>query len=200
MSMIERLGNKVFSEEFKNKTERIDRISQRRIDPSLKRDRNQRDKALKKIKKLISISGSIYFGKEIKEQENIISASENKLENTLKKIRFRTTENIYKFLREELQRYPINQIKFPKKNKLEFSDNWKDPDTGNFTLDILEGDSHPYPIEILLPIWTINDDIDFKRWIIGFRDELIVESPSNFVKDMSEKIKNLGLIYPEIKS
>ena len=95
------------------KTERIDRISQRRIDPSLKRDRNQRDKALKKIKKLISISGSIYFGKEIKEQENIISASENKLESILKKIRFRTTENIYKFLREELQRYPINQIKFP---------------------------------------------------------------------------------------
>ena len=152
------------------------------------------------FRSMISISGSIYFGKEIKDQENIISASENKLESILKKIRFRTTENIYKFLREELQRYPINQIKFPKKNKLEFSDNWKDPDTGNFTLDILEGDSHPYPIEILLPIWTINDDIDFKRWIIGFRDEIIVESPSNFVKDMSEKIQNLGVIYQEIKS
>ena len=182
------------------KTERIDRISQRRIDPSKRRDRDQRDKALKKIKKLISISGSIYFGNEIKEQENIISASDNKLEGLLKKIRFRTTENIYKFLREELQRYPINQIKFPKKIKREFSDNWKDPDTGNFTLDILEGDSHPYPIEILLPLWTINDDIDFKRWIIGFRDEIIVESPSNFVKDMSEKIKKLGLMYQKIES
>ena len=31
------------------KTERIDRISQRRIDPSKKRDRDQRDKALKKM-------------------------------------------------------------------------------------------------------------------------------------------------------
>ena len=102
------------------KTQRIDRISQRRIDPSLKRDRNQRDKALNKIKKLISISGSIYFGNEIKEQENIIIASENKLETILKKIRFRTTENIYKFLREELKRYPINQISSLKKLKVKF--------------------------------------------------------------------------------
>ena len=64
----------------------------------------------------------------------------------------------------------------------------------------MEGDSHPYPIEILLPKWTIDEDIDFKRWIIGFRDEIIVESPPQFVKDMRGKIKNLGRMYPDIKS
>ncbi len=177
------------------KTERIDRISQRRIDLSIKRNRKQRDDALKKIKKLIDISGSIYFGNDLQDQENIIKASESKLVPLLKKVRFRTTENIYKFLREELKRYPINQIRFPKKNKIELLESRKHKDTGNFTLEILEGDSHPYPIEIYLPKWTIKDDIDFRRWIIGFREGIIIESPTEFVDEIKTNIMRLGSIY-----
>ena len=55
-------------------------------------------------------------------------------------------------------------------------------------------------LDILDILNVSKDDIDFKRWIIGFRDEIIVESPSDFVKDMSKKIESLRVMYPEIKS
>ena len=177
------------------RTERIDRISQRNIDSSKIRTNEEKIKALKKIQKLISISGSIYFGKKVDEQLKVLRTSEENFKKVLTTVRFRATENIYRFLREELKRYPINQIRFAKNSSAVFNDRWKDPGTGNFNLEIIKDDTHPYPIEIDLPKWTVQEDIDFRRWLLGFREGIVVESPEEFVDEIKLNILNLQGLY-----
>ena len=177
------------------KTERIDRIGLRKIDNSKIRNSKDKDKALKKIQRLIEISGSIYFGNSVEEQMKILKSNEENLKKLLVTVRFRTTKNIFRFLREELQRYPLNQMRLAKDSKKDFYENWEEPDSGNFTLDMIKGDPYPYPIEIDLPPWTVKRDKDFRRWLLGFREEIIVESPQKFVTEIKENIKNLRDLY-----
>ena len=120
---------------------------------------------------------------------------EENFKKVLTTVRFRATENIYRFLREELKRYPINQIRFAKNSSAVFNDRWKDPGTGNFNLEIIKDDTHPYPIEIDLPKWTVQEDIDFRRWLLGFREGIVVESPAEFVDEIKLNILNLQGLY-----
>ena len=69
-------------------------------------------------------------------------------------------------------------MRLAKDSKKDFYENWEEPDSGNFTLDMIKGDPYPYPIEIDLPPWTVKSDKDFRRWLLGFREEIIVESLS----------------------
>ena len=142
----------------------------------------------------------IYFGKKVDEQLIVLKSSKENLKKVLTTVRFRATENIYRFLREELKRYPINQIRFAKNSSAVFNDRWKDPGTGNFNLEIIKDDTHPYPIEIDLPKWTVQEDIDFRRWLLGFREGIIIESPKEFVEEIKSNISKLGEIYKTKKN
>ena len=63
----------------------------------------------------------------------------------------------------------------------------------NFNLEIIKDDTHPYPIEIDLPKWTVQEDIDFRRWLLGFREGIIVESPDRFPDFQDAKVWILNL-------
>ena len=182
------------------KTERIDRIALRRIDNSKIRNRKDRDKALRKVQKLVEISGSIYFGETVEEQIAVLKSSEENIKKLLITVRFRTTEKIFRFLREELQRYPLNQMRLAKGSKKVFYENWQEPESGNFVLQIIKGDPYPYPVEIDLPSWTVKNDNDFRRWLLGFREEIIIESPTEFVEEIKSNISKLGEIYKTKKN
>ena len=62
-------------------------------------------------------------------------------------------------------------------------------------LEIIKDDTHPYPIEIDLPKWTVQEDIDFRRWLLGFREGIVVESPEEFVDEIKLNILNLQDLY-----
>ena len=62
-------------------------------------------------------------------------------------------------------------------------------------LEIIKDDTHPYPIEIDLPKWTVQEDIDFRRWLLGFREGIVVESPAEFVDEIKLNILNLQGLY-----
>ena len=182
------------------KTERIDRIALRRIDNSKIRNRKDRDKALRKVQKLVEISGSIYFGETVEEQIAVLKSSEENIKKLLITVRFRTTEKIFLFLREELQRYPLNQMRLAKGSKKVFYENWEEPESGNFVLEMIKDDPYPYPVEIDLPSWTVKNDNDFRRWLLGFREGIIIESPTEFVEEIKSNISKLGEIYKTKKN
>ena len=182
------------------KTERIDRIALRRIDNSKIRNRKDRDKALRKVQKLVEISGSIYFGETVEEQIAVLKSSEENFKKLLITVRFRTTEKIFRFLREELQRYPLNQMRLAKGSKKVFYENWEEPESGNFVLEMIKDDPYPYPVEIDLPSWTVKNDNDFRRWLLGFREGIIIESPTEFVEEIKSNISKLGEIYKTKKN
>ena len=56
-------------------------------------------------------------------------------------------------------------------------------------------DEFPYPIEIDIQLWTLKRDIDFKRWILGFRDDIKIESPEILVTEFKDTFRNLNNLY-----
>ena len=65
---------------------------------------------------------------------------------------------------------------------------------------MIKDDPYPYPVEIDLPSWTVKYDIDFRRWLLGFREEIIIESPIEFVEEIKSNISKLGEIYKTKKN
>ena len=97
-------------------------------------------------------------------------------------------------MREGLQRYPSNQIRISKPDP---KDSWKpiSQSLKFFSLERIADNLFPYPIEIDIPNWTLKKDIDFKRWILGFRESILIESPENLVEEVKETYSNLNELY-----
>ena len=41
----------------------------------------------------------------------------------------------------------------------------------------LTANPYPYPFELDLPAWTVEDDVDFHRWLFAYGSELVIEQP-----------------------
>ena len=65
---------------------------------------------------------------------------------------------------------------------------------------MIKGDPYPYPVEIDLPSWTVKSDNDFRRWLLGFREGIIIDSPTEFVEEIKSNISKLGEIYKTKKN
>ena len=158
------------------KVDRLDRIALKTIEKNNIRNSEERKLNLQMLNQLMSKSGGIYFGEDSKLQKLIFNAKTDKdIEELFIKVRFLASEKIYKFMREGLQRYPLNQIKMSKPFK---NDIWKIPPGSKiFILKPDPKSKYPFPIEIYLPPWTVERDIDFQRWLFGFGNQIKIESP-----------------------
>jgi hypothetical protein len=59
-------------------------------------------------------------------------------------------------------------------------------------LEPIEGDTHPFPIEIDLPPWTVARDVDFRRWLFGYGAEVVIESPKSVVHEISSRAQQMA--------
>lgn len=106
-------------------------------------------------------------------------------------MRFCCTLRIYRFLREGLQRYPLSQMRISKPLP---GDRWRQPASAPLVLQPFEGNSHPFPIEIDLPLWVVSQDVDFRRLLFGHDADVVIESPKSLVDEiMSRTQKVAGL-------
>ena len=155
--------------------ERLDRISLNSVEQNNIRSKEEKNLSLLILNKLMSISGGIYFGDDAKLQRDLYMAENNNdIQKYFVKVKILTNERIYKFLREGLSRYPLNQIRMSKPLS---GDIWKVTNPKVFTLKPNPKSTHPFPIEIFLPSWTVDGDVDFHKWLFGFSDGIKIESP-----------------------
>lgn len=106
---------------------------------------------------------------------------------SMQRVRFRCTPGVFAFMREGFNRYPQEQIRLSGPRP---DDDWHLPDMGIEPLEPLscETESHPYPVELILPSWTVNDDVDFRRWLLGFDSRIVIEAP----EDLRKKVSDIG--------
>lgn len=157
------------------RTERLDRLALRQVDSSRQRCPRQRAVGIRRLTRLLEISGGIHFGENRSLQLAIAGASAAQLPGLLTTVRFRCTELIYRFLREGLQRYPQQQMRLP--------------------LEPNQNDSHPYPVEIDLPPWTVERDVDFRRWLFGYGAEVVIESPAALRQEHQRRAEAVAALY-----
>ena len=56
-------------------------------------------------------------------------------------------------------------------------------------------DTHPYPVELDLPAWTVERDIDLRNWLFGFGAGIRIESPEALRDQHRQELQNALEVY-----
>jgi predicted kinase len=142
----------------------------------LRRSPERQHAALQRLERLLHHSGGIHFGDDIKAQLALASTSPRARAGVLQTLRFSATPWAYAFLREGMGRYPREQVRFSR--PLPGDSWWHHPEAPHVLEPNDPTDSHPYPLELDLPSWTLAADIDLRTWLYGFGEGIRVEAPA----------------------
>ncbi len=157
--------------------ERLDRLALRRSESGYRRDPEDRRRALARVRRLLHHSGSIHFGHDLEAQLAVASDSPRRRQQALTTLRFSCQAWAFAFIRESLQRFPIEHTRYSRPRP---GDSWwRHPDAPHGLEPNPEGDSHPYPVEIDLPGWTVQEDVDLRTALFGFGAGLRIEKPES---------------------
>ena len=177
------------------RTERLDRLALRHVDRHSVLSASHRSRSLQRLDQLLQACGGIYFGDSLEAQLAVAGqapggASERS--RFLSTLRFRCIPTVFAFLREGLQRFPLNatRLSLP----LPADRWWRHPNAPH-SLQAIPGSSHPYPVEIDLPIWTIERDVDLRRWLFGFGDGVVVDAPEALRSEHRDRALKVSRLY-----
>jgi hypothetical protein len=99
----------------------------------------------------------------------------------------------FAFIREGLQRYPIEHTRFSK--PLAGEHWWHHPDAPHVLEPGSPSDTHPYPVELDLPPWTVECDIDLRNWLFGFGAGIRIDSPEPLRNEHRQKLETALAVY-----
>lgn len=168
------------------KFERLDRLRLYQVLAHSQRSEAEQRKSLEKLTRLYQSCFGIFLGNSASDQQKFLSQNKQESQSVSMTVELWMTENIFKFVSEGTQRLPKNQMKMSERpNKVTQSS-----DKNLFTLPLSSDKNLPYRWQAILPKWSI-DDVDLKRWIIGFGGQVkVVEPPelANLIKSEAQDI------------
>jgi predicted kinase len=169
------------------RSERLDRLALRSAHGDLRRSSEQHDAAVARLERLLHHSGGIYFGSDLEQQLAIASPSAQRCSQALVTLRFCCAPWTFAFIREGLQRYPIEHTRFSR--PLPTDTWWHHPRAPHVLEPGPAGSSHPYPVELDLPPWTVAADIDLRSWLFAFGGGIRIESPDALRQELVERCR-----------
>ena len=158
------------------RSERIDRLALRRSERGYRRGEEAHANALARLQTLLHLSGGIYFGDNLEAQLQLCSPTTKVRAQALTTLRFCCQSWSFAFIREGLQRYPIEHTRYSK--PLAGDTWWHHPKAPHVLEPGSAADSHPYPVELDLPSWTVERDVDLRNWLFGFGAGIRIEAPA----------------------
>ena len=157
------------------RSERLDRLALRRSERGNRRSDEAHRQALRRLELLLHHSGGIYFGNDLKSQLRLASPNARIRSKQLVTLRFCCQGWCFAFIREGLQRYPIEHTRFSR--PLAGEHWWHHANAPHVLKPGSPSDTHPYPVELDLPPWTVERDIDLRNWLFGFGAGIRIDSP-----------------------
>ncbi|QPN66538.1 ATP-binding protein [Synechococcus sp. CBW1006] len=149
--------------------ERLDRLGWRQLERGQQRPPERpperRREAVARLARLMEVCGGIYFGDDLQAQLDLASDEPERMAPWLVTVRFHCTAAVFGFLREGLQRFPLCQIRLSRPLP---GDGWTPHPQAPHCLEPSVDSSHPYPVELDVPQWTSERDVDFRRWLGGY--------------------------------
>lgn len=170
------------------RSERLDRLSLVATEGDLHRGDSAHAAALARLERLLHCSGGIYLGEELEQQLAISSPSPQRRSRALGCLRFSCAPWAFAFLREGLQRYPIEHCRFSR--PLPGDTWWHHPRAPHLLEPNSAGDSHPYPIELDLPLWTLERDVDLRTWLFAFGAGIRIEQPQAMRQELIQRCRD----------
>ena len=167
------------------RSERLDRLAMARGDGDLRRNPEQHAAAIDRLERLLHHSGGIFFGSDLEQQLTVASSSVQRRTQALLTLRFCCSPWAFAFIREGLQRYPIEHTRFSRPLP---GDSWWHHPKAPHVLEPGPADaSHPYPVELDLPPWTVATDIDLRSWLFAFGGGIRIEQPDVLRQELLQR-------------
>ena len=175
------------------RSERIDRLALRRSERGNRRSEEAHLQALKRLELLLHHSGGIYFGDNLEAQLLLCSPNARIRAKQLMTLRFCCQGWCFAFIREGLQRYPIEHTRFSR--PLTGDTWWHHPKAPHVLEPGSPADTHPYPVELDLPVWSLERDIDLRNWLFGFGAGIRIEAPLALREEHQQKLQAALEVY-----
>lgn len=142
---------------------RLDRLVLLNEDGNARRSTEQEhEHALERLQRLQFVCGGLYFGESIDDQLAVMApASGRTARPPWGVLRFSCTPEVFQLIREEPRRFPPEHTAY-----------------GSLAPNPA-GDTHPYPVEIRLPSWTIERDWDLRTWLFRWGAGVRIEQPQD---------------------
>jgi hypothetical protein len=120
----------------------------------------EHEHALERLQRLQLVCGGLYFGESIDDQLAVMAPSSGRSANPpWGVLRFSCTPQVFRLIREEPRRFPPEH-------------------TAHESLaPNPAGDTHPHPVEIRLPSWTLEHDWDLRNWLFRWGAGIRIEQP-----------------------
>ena len=173
--------------------ERLDRLALRRSERGTRRPGESHQHALHRLQTLLHHSGGIYFGDDLAAQQRLCHPRGRSRERELRTLRFCSQGWCFAFIREGLQRYPIEHTRLSR--PLPGDTWWHHPRAPHVLEPGLPADSHPYPVELDLPSWTVAADVDLRTWLFAFGAGIRIESPLELRQEHRERLQAALAVY-----
>jgi hypothetical protein len=169
------------------RSERLDRLALPASHGDLRRSPEEHSAAITRLERLLHHSGGIYFGSDLEQQLAVASPSAQRRNQTLVTLRFCCSPWAFAFIREGLQRYPIEHTRFSK--PLPDDSWWHHPKAPHVLKPGAFDPSHPYPVELDLPPWTVAADIDLRSWLFAFGGGIRIEQPVALRQELLDRCR-----------
>ncbi len=175
------------------RSERLDRLALRHSESRNRRSEETHRQALARAAQLLHLSGGIYCGDDLAEQLALTGSAAKARARQLVTLRFSCEAWAFAFIREGVLRFPIEHTRLSK--PLPGDTWWRHPRAPHGLEPNPAGDTHPYPVEIDLPPWTVRRDVDLRTWLLGFVGGIRIEAPEVLRQEHQDKARAILAAY-----
>jgi len=173
------------------RTLRVDRLQLLGQDGNVIRSQEaQHERAIHRLERLLHVCGGLWFGSSLEGQLAVMpEPSHSGIQGSTQTpargnavpcsdwydtLRFSCTPQVFSLIREEPNRFPPEHTAYSQPI----------PDVSSWQAGPLErlepnpaNDSHPYPVELRLPRWTVAEDWDLRSWLFRWGNGVRIEQP-----------------------
>lgn len=147
------------------------------------RSRAAQQKALQKLTKLYHASAGIHLGNSIAHQRRYLSPTKSERAEVEILVELWFTDGIFRFISEGTQRFPRSQMQMSPPTQGMVAKQ----DKSLFALKPTKNKHFPHRFQVRLPCWSM-DDVELKRWIVGFGGGVMVVKPAV----LRDRIRRMG--------
>jgi predicted kinase len=147
------------------------------------RSQQEQKKSLHNLQKLSTASAGIFLGYSVSDQTQFLSDDKQEHAQVCRTVELWFNDPMFRFIAEGTKRFPAKQMKMSA------------PVVGGrltlpksiFCLKKTSDKNFPNRFQLILPKWYL-EDVDFRRWIVGFGGNVKVVKPEDFML----KVKEIG--------
>ncbi len=172
---------------------RIDQLGLRRIEIGSCRSQPSHAAALLRGETLQHCCGSLEFGDALQAQQAVCGTPSEQRSMAMGTLQLSCDAATFALLREEVRRFPAAAVRLSRPLP---GDGVLSPLGEQEALLPCSRSSHPYPVEIDLPLWTLERDQDLRRWLYALGGGVRIESPLTLQREHRHWLQSALAAYP----